>query len=78
MRFLTEVLNCDIFPTVDVPRLLAALVIDRANIAPGSTGIIEGFEEEVEEPEERFELPSDEDPEESDEPEEGMTVGPCR
>ena len=63
------------FPTVDVPRLLAALVIERANIAPGRTGIIEGFEEEVEEPEERFELPPEEDPEDSDEPDEGMTVG---
>ena len=75
MRFLTEVLNCDMFPTVEVPRFLAAFVMDRANIAPGRTGIIEGFEEEVEEPEECFELPPEEDPDDSDGPDEVMTVG---
>ena len=67
------------FPTVEVPRLLAAFVMDRANIAPGSTGIIEGFEEDVEEPpDERFSLPPEADPDESDVPDEGMTEGAGR
>ena len=39
------------FPTIAVPNPLAELVIERANIAPGSTGITVGFEEGVEEPE---------------------------
>ena len=63
------------FPTVDVPKLLAALVIDRANIAPGRTGIIEGFEEEVDDPDECFSPLPDEDPEESDGPDECVKIG---
>ena len=63
---MTEDLNWVIFPTVEALKPLAALVIDRANIAPGSTGIIDGFGEDVDEPE-RFSLPEcplPEDPEE--------------
>ena len=75
---MTEDLNCDILPTVDVPKFRAAFVIERANIAPGRTGIIEGFEEEVAEPpEECFSPPPDEVPDESEWPDEGMTEGEC-
>ena len=42
------------FPVRDLPRFCADRVMERANMAPGSTGIIEGFEEEVEGPEDLF------------------------
>ena len=47
-------LNAFMFPVRDLPRFCADRVMDRANMAPGSTGIIEGFEEEVEGPEDLF------------------------
>jgi hypothetical protein len=43
------------FPVIDLPRFCADLVIERANMAPGKTGITEGFEDPVED-EERFSL----------------------
>ena len=36
------------FPTMEVPSPLAEFVIERANIAPGRTGMTDGFPEEVE------------------------------
>ena len=54
-----EDLNAFMFPVRDLPRFWAERVMDLANIAPGSTGIAEGLEDEVEGEDERF---SSEDP----------------
>ena len=54
------------FPVRDFPRFCAFCVIERANIAPGSTGIMFGFEDDVDMEEERF---SSEEPEDLYEPE---------
>ena len=53
-------------------KFLAAFVIERANIAPGRTGIIEGFEEVVEVPEECFSPLPDEDPDDT------VLLWPCK